>query len=759
MKKLSVLLLALLLVLSLASCDLIQLPEAGTAELAQAALDAAFGETELEITSDLTLDKKITDAEGNEYEIAWAASSNVTLEDGEDKVTIKVTQDLFEDQAFAVAGAITVGDATAKVNLTYTVPALVEEGQKLADAAVEAAFAEKEFTATESFKLADKLVDAKGNEYALTWVSSDENLLKVNGANVEVAPNYFGDAVVTLTGTATKGQVSATVVLTYTVPGTECEHDYELFMRNDPTCTEFGNESYRCKDCGRTYMLSIPVLPHNFVVTDEVVAPTCEEDGYTVYACTVCGTEKKDDFVDALGHDWALTETVEAQPTAHGYNLYTCGNCEGEAEEILHAFVYEYEYIPATCTEPGTNVMICYVCATQGTLIYDPEDPNAFITVPATGHTPAEFVETVAPTCTEVGYDVYTCENCDETVKINEVPATGVHVDTDDCICDYDGCEEEVLPEGTDLTVGQALYMYANKKYDANTYYNVTGTVESIANTTYGNLYIKDAAGNKLYVYGVYSAQGTVRFDKMPVKPAVGDVVTLNSKLATYNNAVQLSNARIVHECERDFACSACVSCGETKGAEDHTGGTATCQALAICEVCGAAYGEKAGHVYGEDGNCTTPDCTAVKPAGNVKTVTITATTLGISNTYANGNKTVDDVAIAWTQLYSQGDGIQMRYKNSVKSQITNSAAFPGKIVKIELTYNAAKATYSNTDMMVFNFGNAAGGADEVIKLSTVQGQTSYVIEPTGDWTFFTMINNLSYTSYWDSIVIYYEAE
>ncbi len=36
----------------------------------------------------------------------------------------------------------------------------------------------------------------------------------------------------------------------------------------------------------------------------------------------------------------------------------------------------------------------------------------------------------------------------------------------------------------------------------------------------------------------------------------------------------------------------------------EHTGGTATCNTLAVCEVCGESYGELAAHTY-EDGTCT----------------------------------------------------------------------------------------------------------------------------------------------------------
>lgn len=45
---------------------------------------------------------------------------------------------------------------------------------------------------------------------------------------------------------------------------------------------------------------------------------------------------------------------------------------------------------------------------------------------------------------------------------------------------------------------------------------------------------------------------------------------------------------------------------------EGHTGGEATCQAAAICDVCGESYGEPIAHAYDESGVCTA--CGDVKP-------------------------------------------------------------------------------------------------------------------------------------------------
>ncbi|MBQ4641673.1 MAG: hypothetical protein IJB47_03570, partial [Oscillospiraceae bacterium] len=51
-----------------------------------------------------------------------------------------------------------------------------------------------------------------------------------------------------------------------------------------------------------------------------------------------------------------------------------------------------------------------------------------------------------------------------------------------------------------------------------------------------------------------------------------------------------------------------CTVCKETV-TEDHTGGTATCTTLAVCESCGKEYGELAAHTPDANGKCTAENC------------------------------------------------------------------------------------------------------------------------------------------------------
>ncbi len=65
--------------------------------------------------------------------------------------------------------------------------------------------------------------------------------------------------------------------------------------------------------------------------------------------------------------------------------------------------------------------------------------------------------------------------------------------------------------------------------------YLVEGEITEIKSTEYGNMYIKDAEGNQLYIYGVYSNDGKTRFDAMNPQPKVGDTITIVGVACNYN--------------------------------------------------------------------------------------------------------------------------------------------------------------------------------------------------------------------------------
>ena len=109
------------------------------------------------------------------------------------------------------------------------------------------------------------------------------------------------------------------------------------------------------------------------------------------------------------------------------------------------------------------------------------------------------------------------------------------------------GDAEEVV-----LTINQAEYVdtsviekitvaeFLEKSVDANVWYELTGTVSGISNTTYGNFNLVDATGT-VYVYGLTAtkvASNDQSFATIGLNE--GDVVTLIGTRAVYNNSAQV---------------------------------------------------------------------------------------------------------------------------------------------------------------------------------------------------------------------------
>lgn len=76
-----------------------------------------------------------------------------------------------------------------------------------------------------------------------------------------------------------------------------------------------------------------------------------------------------------------------------------------------------------------------------------------------------------------------------------------------------------------------------------NMMYRVTGYVSRLANTTYGNHYLKDFSG-EVYVYGAYDLEGN-RYDAFQRPFVEGDIITVAGYRVTYKGQPQLQNVTV----------------------------------------------------------------------------------------------------------------------------------------------------------------------------------------------------------------------
>ena len=101
---------------------------------------------------------------------------------------------------------------------------------------------------------------------------------------------------------------------------------------------------------------------------------------------------------------------------------------------------------------------------------------------------------------------------------------------------------EEVLVASAPVSITEF-----NALADSNDlFYMVSGTISSIANDVYGNIYIVDETGAEMYIYGTYgiwNAQGDDKKNFVATAGlAVGDKITVVGIKTSYKDAPQMKN-------------------------------------------------------------------------------------------------------------------------------------------------------------------------------------------------------------------------
>ncbi|MBQ7949215.1 MAG: hypothetical protein IJ284_05575 [Clostridia bacterium] len=134
------------------------------------------------------------------------------------------------------------------------------------------------------------------------------------------------------------------------------------------------------------------------------------------------------------------------------------------------------------------------------------------------------------------------------TITDNKLAFTGVTTLTATATCgeESDTKSFTIYRGDSVLTIPQALALANALSGDSAYKYYVSGTVKNVVNTTYGNVYIEDAEGNEIYVYGLEDEAGN-RYDAMETKPVATDVITVYAQVTYYakNSLEELIEAKI----------------------------------------------------------------------------------------------------------------------------------------------------------------------------------------------------------------------
>lgn len=162
---------------------------------------------------------------------------------------------------------------------------------------------------------------------------------------------------------------------------------------------------------------------HTGYGTTKITVPaTCGADGRIDTVCSNCGDVIATEVIPATGaHTWDNgTVTTEPTETTPGVRTFTCAVCSQTKTEVIpatgaHTFVFTKNVAPS-CTEAGYDLYTCRDCGAT-------EKRNS---KPALGHKWDSGTVTAEPTETDPGTMTYTCTVCGQT-KTEVIPATGPH--------------------------------------------------------------------------------------------------------------------------------------------------------------------------------------------------------------------------------------------------------------------------------------------------------------------------------------------
>ncbi len=145
---------------------------------------------------------------------------------------------------------------------------------------------------------------------------------------------------------------------------------------------------------------TVAVSPASAAAGESVTVTAEPDEGYELASLTV---------TDAEGNEIAVTDGVFTMPASAVTVTAVFQESTGGEETHTHTYEGNVEKTEPTCTEDGSYV-ITVACTSCGDEVY-----TYTVTVPATGHTWDEGVETVAATRYTQGAMTYTCTVCGET--------------------------------------------------------------------------------------------------------------------------------------------------------------------------------------------------------------------------------------------------------------------------------------------------------------------------------------------------------
>ena len=197
------------------------------------------------------------------------------------------------------------------------------------------------FTATGDFIEASRSTKAEKFAFNLT-VTGDATFAVAKFYSTPLTNNPTEACFITYANDATAKAAG----MAFRVGETATGNEGKVYFKTKDEALLKGEAGQKVYDITGTELVEVATIcAHEF--SETVVAPTCDEQGYTEMKCSKCDLSRKDNYVEALGHEYSkATCTAKAK----------CSKCNEETGELAR-----HKYAAATCTKKAA----CSVCGVE----------------------------------------------------------------------------------------------------------------------------------------------------------------------------------------------------------------------------------------------------------------------------------------------------------------------------------------------------------------------------------------------------------
>ena len=335
-------------------------------------------------------------------------------------------------------------------------------------------------------------------------------------------------------------------------------HTLTTVPAKDATCTEDGNKAYwTCSACEKLFSdaegkTEITAQETVIAATGHTPSEAWTNDGTDHWhVCTTCNA-----VLDKAAHSGGAA-TCQAKAI--------CDICKAEyGEKADHTFVSKHD--------DTQHWKECSACGAP-----DPDSPK-------TNHIFGDWETVTAPTCTAVGEQKHTCADCgySETAEIAMIAHTLTH-------------HEAVTPTCT--TTGSIEYWECSacgKKF-SNADCTVEVTDSEIALEKVSHKLTKTEAKAP-----TCTKAGNIEYWTCSVCKKLFSDAEGKTEITAQETVIAATGHTPSEAWTNDGTdhWHVCTTCNAVLDKAAHSGGAATCQAKAICDICKAEYGEKADHTF-----------------------------------------------------------------------------------------------------------------------------------------------------------------